>query len=101
MEGSLAWFDVAFIPADAANVSNAHIFLNYLMRPEVIADITNNTGYANVNHNATHLVDSAIASDPAIYPDRAILNRLSTTKVLHPKLQRLKSRTWTRIKSGL
>jgi putrescine transport system substrate-binding protein len=101
MEGSLAWFDVAFIPADAANISNAHIFLNYLMRPEVIADITNNTGYANVNHKATRLVDRAIASDPAIYPDKAILNRLSTTKVLHPKLERLKSRTWTRIKSGL
>lgn len=101
LEGSLAWFDVAFIPADATNVSNAHTFLNYLMRPEVIANITNQTGYANVNHSATHLVDSTISSDLAIYPDKAILSRLSTTKVLHPKLERQKSRTWTRIKSGL
>ncbi|MEM9621173.1 MAG: polyamine ABC transporter substrate-binding protein [Pseudomonadota bacterium] len=100
-EGSLMWFDVAYIPSDAPNARNAHTFLNYLMRPEVIAEISNYTGYANINHRATQLVDESIRSDPAIYPDAAVLGRMSVTTALPPKIERRRSRTWTRIKSGL
>lgn len=100
-EGALIWFDVAYIPADATNVDNAHRFLNYLLRPEVIANITNYTGYANANLTANDLIDPEIASDQAIYPDKKTLRRLSPNKALPPKRERLRSRVWTRIKSGL
>ncbi len=100
-EGSLVWFDVAYIPADAANVGNAHLFLDFLMRPEVIADISNHTGYGNANLAAHSLVDAHIAADPAIYPDDATLQRLSASRALPPKIERLRSRLWTRVKSGL
>ena len=101
IEGSLIWFDVAYIPSDAPNLENAYLFLDYIMRPDIIADISNFTGYANANQYATELVSPDIASDPGIYPDEAILNRLSSSKVLAPKIERRRSRVWTRIKSGL
>ena len=100
-EGSLIWFDVLYIPADASHVKNAYLFLDYLLRPEVIADISNFTGYANANQYATALVDPAITSDPGIYANESVLKRLSSTRTLAPKLERLRSRVWTRIKSGL
>lgn len=100
-EGSLIWFDVIYILADAPNPDNAHLFIDYLMRPEVIAGISNYIGYANANLKATPLVDKSISADTAIYPDQAVLDRLSVTTNLPPKIQRRRSRTWTRIKSGL
>ena len=100
-EGSLIWFDLLFVPADAPHLENAYLFLDYLLRPGVIADISNFTGYANANVPATVLVNPEITSDPAIYPDESVLNRLYAGKILMPKQERLRSRVWTRVKSGL
>lgn len=98
--GSPAWFDVMMIPADAAHPENAHKFIAYLLRPEVIAEITNFTYYANANKAATALVEEEIRADSAIYPDVALLKRLWTQKELSRKGKRLRSRTWSEIKSG-
>ena len=95
------WFDGMFIPSDAPHPNNAHLLINYLMRPEVIAPITNFIGYANGNRSATALVDAKIRNDPAIYPDADVKRRLEPSLVYPPKLERPRSRTWTRIKSGL
>ena len=100
-EGMPAWFDAAFIPADAPHPDNAHIFLNYLLRPQVIADITNYTGYGNANRAATALVDEEIRNDPAIYPDEAVLARLHPTRILWPKMERIRTRVMSRVKSGV
>lgn len=96
-----AWFDGLFIPNDAPHPNNAHLLINYLMRPEVIAPISNFTGYANANSSATALVDPEITNDPAIYPNNEMMQRLQVTLVYSPKEERPRSRTWTRIKTGL
>ena len=67
----------------------------------LIARASNYIGYANANRDATALVDPAISSDPAIYPDLATLQRLQPSVVLPPKLERRRSRTWTKVKTGL
>jgi len=100
-EGALMWFDVAYIPSDARNLDNAYLFLDYLNRPEVIADITDFTGYANINIRANELVDPEISGDPAIYPTPQVLARLHPSYTLSPKSERQRSRLWTRIKAGL
>lgn len=96
-----AWFDTLLIPADAPHPENAHLLLNYLMRPEVIAPISNFTGYANGNRSATPLVDPAVTGDPAIYPDENIKKKLQPVLIYPPKKERNRSRTWTRIKTGI
>lgn len=100
-EGSGMWFDNLYIPADAPHKENAYLFLNYILRPEVIAASTDYIGYANANKSATPLVDPKIAENIAIYPDASTLERLQTTEVLAPKEERKRSRTWTKIKTGL
>ena len=100
-EGGTIWFDAAYIPADAPHPRNAHLFLNYLLRPEVIAAITNDTGYANANRSAFALVSPEYAADPAIYPDDEIKARLKVTFLAGPKAERRRTRAWTRAKSGL
>ena len=100
-EGSILWVDNAYIPNDAPHRKNAYIFLDYILRPQVIAAASNYIGYANANRSATPYVDSEMTNDIAIYPDPETLKLLQTTEVLVPKLERLRSRTWTRIKTGL
>jgi putrescine transport system substrate-binding protein len=100
-EGSVDWYDLMYIPADAPHPKNAYLFLDFMLRPDVIARATNFTGYANANRSATALVDPDIAADPAIYPDEITRQRLHGSRILEPKLERLRSRTWTKVKSGL
>jgi putrescine transport system substrate-binding protein len=98
--GAPAWFDVMAIPADAPNKDNAYAFLNYLLRPEVIAKCTDATGYANANKAANPLVKPQLLADPAIYPDAATMQRMWVPKPLSEEQQRVMTRVWTSIKSG-
>lgn len=98
--GAPAWFDVWAIPSDAKNVDNAYVFLNYLLRPEVIAACTNFIGYANANKAATPLVDPATVANPAIYPDAATRARLFTPTPPTPEQEEALTRVWTEIKTG-
>ena len=100
-EGMPGWFDAAYIPADAPHPLNAHRFLNYLLRPDVIAEVSNTVGYANASRVATPLVDAELREDPAVYPDAAVRARMSTPMVLAPKAERLRSRSWSRVKYGM
>jgi len=99
-EGAGSFFDMLAIPTDAKNVANAHVFLNYLMKPEVMAPIVNYVQFPSANAAATPLVDEAIRTDPGIYPSQAVLQKLYTFTDLDPKTQRAMTRSWTKIKSG-
>ncbi|WP_283104728.1 polyamine ABC transporter substrate-binding protein [Shewanella marisflavi] len=100
-EGANLWFDMLAIPSDAKNVKNAHTFINYLLRPEVIAPITNYVAYANPNVPAQELVDEEIRNDAAIYPTPEVLSRLYVADVRPMKAQRVMTRVWTKVKSGM
>ncbi len=99
-EGTSAWIDVLAIPSDANNASAAHKFVNFLMRPEIIADITNYVTYANANKSATKLVDPEIASNKAIYPDEKTMERLFTADQRTKKVNKLITRFWANLKTG-
>jgi putrescine transport system substrate-binding protein len=98
--GAPMWFDGFCVPADAPNKDNAHLFLDYLLRPQVIAACTNYTGYANANKEAAAFVDPAILADPAIYPDEETRKRLYTTTPQTEDQNREIARIWAEIKSG-
>jgi putrescine transport system substrate-binding protein len=99
-EGAQLWFDNLAIPKDARHVTEAHEFVNYLMKPEVAAKNTNFVAYANGNSASQKFVDKAILHDPSVYPDQAAMDRLYTTVAHDAKTQRLMNRLWTRIKTG-
>ncbi|MEH6452582.1 MAG: polyamine ABC transporter substrate-binding protein [Psychromonas sp.] len=99
-EGANLWFDMLAIPADAANKENAHTFINYLMRPEVISEITNYVAYANGNKASQDLVDDEIKNNVAVYPTDEVLAGLYIQGIRPLKAQRSMTRVWTKVKSG-
>jgi putrescine transport system substrate-binding protein len=99
-EGAQLWFDVFAIPKDAPDPDEAHVLIDYLLKPEVAAKNTNFISYANGNLASQKFIDKSILDDPTIYPDAAVMAKLYTISAHDQKTQRLINRLWTRIKTG-
>ncbi|MEO0654187.1 MAG: polyamine ABC transporter substrate-binding protein [Pseudomonadota bacterium] len=99
-EGALMWFDQMAIPSDAPNKENAHVFLDYIMRPEVIAKASNYVYYANGNEASKPFLLEDVIGDPAIYPSEETIANLYTAVPYPPRVQRTVTRLWTKVKSG-
>jgi putrescine transport system substrate-binding protein len=100
-EGAVLNIDCAAIPADAPHPGNAHRLIDFLMRPEIIAGITNAVGYANAVPASSPLVRPELLGDPAIYPPPAMTAREFELPPAPPDYERLRTRAWTRLKTGL
>ena len=94
------WFDQMAIPVDAPNPEGAHAFLNFIMDAQNMAAASNYVYYANGNLASQEFLVEDVIGDPAIYPDAATLENLYTQTPYGPRVQRLVTRMWTRIKSG-
>ncbi len=99
-KGAQMWFDVMAIPADAPHVEEAHIFLNYIMKPEVVAKASNFTAYANGNKASQQFVSKDVLNDPSVYPTDTVREKLFTLTPWDPKTQRVATRLWTKVTTG-
>ena len=99
-EGANLTFSSLLVPVDAPHPEAAHKFLNFILRPDVIAEITNEIYYGNSNLAANALVRPEILNDPAIYPNDRVKARLYTTEEMDMATQRVRTRIWTRITTG-
>lgn len=99
-EGTEIFFDVMTIPADAPHPEAAHAFVNFLLTPRVIAEVTNAYSYPNGNMAATGLVDERIRSNPNIYPPKEVTQKLFAAAARDPASLRLVTRAWTKFTSG-
>ena len=99
-EGALTTIDMVAIPADAPHPHNAEIWLNYLLRPDVIAGISNYIKYPNGISASLPLIDAAVRSDPAVYPDAETRARLVTSAPVSLDYSRLVTHAWTRFRTG-
>ena len=99
-EGAIMFFDMLAIPADAPHPNNAHLFINYLLRPDVAAKNSSAMHFTTSNAAAYKLVDPAVYNDREVYPSDAqkahmfpdVSHSLAYTRELN--------RTWTRFKTG-
>jgi putrescine transport system substrate-binding protein len=99
-EGAQMWFDQMAIPADTKHSEEAHIFLNYLMKPEVIAKASNVVSYANGNKASQQFLDAGIKSNPSIYPTEDTMKQLFVKTAYDAKTQRTVTRLWTKVITG-
>lgn len=99
-EGTTIWFDLMAIPADAPHPGNAHTFLNFLMEPEVIADVSDEIGYANGNVASLPFISDALRNDPGVYPTEEVRKSLHRTGLKSQAFSRDQNRAWTRVKTG-
>jgi putrescine transport system substrate-binding protein len=99
-EGAIMFFDMLAIPADAAHPKNAHLFVDYLLRPEVAAKNSSMMHFATSNAAAYRLVDPAVYNDRGVYPSEAQKAHLYPNAARSLVFTRALNRTWTRFKTG-
>jgi putrescine transport system substrate-binding protein len=99
-EGTIIWFDMYAIPADAPHPDTAHAFINFMMTPEVAAANSNFVNFATGNAASLPLVDEAVRNDPGIYPPPEVMAKLFPDLSETDEYTRLLNRTWTRFTTG-
>jgi putrescine transport system substrate-binding protein len=99
-EGGLIIVDMMAIPADAPHVRNASLWLDYLLRPDVISNITNFIKYPNGNAASLPFVAADIKNDVTVYPDARTRERLIPPHSKPMEYSRQMTREWTRFRTG-
>ncbi|MFC3111341.1 polyamine ABC transporter substrate-binding protein [Undibacterium arcticum] len=99
--GAMLFFDTMAIPTDAKHPNNAHLFMNYIMRPEVHASLTNKVFYANPNAASIKFVKKDIADNKTVFLSDADKKKMYTPEPVSADIRRLVTRTYTAFKSGL
>lgn len=98
-EGTTVWMDTMAIPVDARNPEYAYAFINFVMRPENMAAISNFTGYPTSSAKARPMVDADMRNNPDIYADEATYARLIPGKDIPQRSMRARMRAWTTFKT--
>ncbi|KNH22405.1 ABC transporter substrate-binding protein [Pseudomonas syringae] len=99
-EGAPVWFDTLVLLKDAPHPQQGLAFIDYLMRPEVIAPVSDHLSYPNGNRSATSLVAEATRNNPAIYPPVEAMAKLFTLEPLPKATERVRTRVWSAVKNG-
>lgn len=99
-EGTLSWFGMMAIPADAPHPDEAHAFLNYMLEPKIAADFTSSVGYANAVPKSADFMTPEIAGDPTTFPPEDVKLRLFPSVTVSPAYDRERTRAWTDFKTG-
>ncbi len=98
--GATLFFDTMAIPKDAKNVANAHLFINYILRPEVAASLSNKVFYANPNAASLKLVKKDVAENPTIFLSPADKARMTPPDAVPQPIRRVQTRIFTAFKAG-
>ena len=99
-EGAPVWFDTLVLLKDAPHPEQGMAFIDYLMRAEVIAPVSDHLNYPNGNRSATTLVAEATRNNPAVYPSAEAMATLFTLQPLPPATERVRTRIWSKVKNG-
>ena len=99
--GGILFFDTMVIPADAPHPENAHKWINYILRPEVAAGLTNKVFYANPNKASRPFVKPEIANNPTVFPNDEQLRNMAAPDAIGNDIRRTMTRLYTSFKTGL
>ncbi len=99
-EGTTLWGDGFVILANSPAKYTAEVFINFLLRPEISAQIVNEKKYATANEAAHSLIKPEIRNDPATFPPVALLNKSHFYTPLSPQGEKLYADIWTRFMNG-
>jgi len=99
--GGVLFFDTMAIPADAPHPNNALKWINYIMRPEVAASLTNKVFYANPNKESRKFVKPEVANNPTVFVSDAELKKMANPEPLTNDIRRTMTRLYTSFKTGL
>jgi spermidine/putrescine transport system substrate-binding protein len=95
-EGSMLWGDNFVVPSNSPHVYTAEVFINFLLRPEISAQIVNESYYPIPNDAAQPFIDPDILADPIIYPNASDLKNAEVSLPLSPQGEKLYDDIWKR-----
>jgi putrescine transport system substrate-binding protein len=98
--GATLFFDTMAIPKDAKNVANAHLFIDYILRPEVAASLTNKVFYANPNKPSLKFVKKDVAENKTVFLSDADKARMTAPDAVPQAIRRVQTRIFTKFKTG-
>ena len=98
--GGLIFMDTLAMPKDAKHPHNAYAFIDYFMRPEVSASLTNELGYATANKASLGSVKPEIAQDSAVFPDAENLKKMVSPASFSNEARESMSNVFTAFKKG-
>ncbi|MEL7941693.1 polyamine ABC transporter substrate-binding protein [Pseudomonas delhiensis] len=99
-QGAPVWVNNMVLLKDAPHPQQGYAFMDYILRPEITARNSNYVGYPNGNKDATALIDAQLRDNPALYPSKEVMSTLYPLETLPLRLERVRTRMWTRIKTG-
>ena len=99
--GGVLFFDVMVVPVDAPHPGNAHKFIDYILRPDVHASITNKVFYANPNKESKKFIKPEVANNPSVFPTEADMKKMQAPDALSNDIRRTMTRLYTGFKTGL
>jgi len=99
-EGSILWFDMLAIPKDAPHPDSAYAFMNRMMDPKAVAEVSNFKRFANANLAAQPFVLDSVKNDPAIYPPPEVRDKLKIQLADSADETRVITRLWQKFKTG-
>jgi putrescine transport system substrate-binding protein len=98
--GGLIFFDNLAVPADAKHPNNAMAFINYFLKPEVSAALTNELGYPTANKASLANVNPEVAQNKAVFPDEANLGLMVPPAALGNAARESMTAVYTSFKKG-
>jgi len=95
------FFDTMAIPIDAPHPDNAHKWINYIMRPEVHASLTNKVFYANPNKESRKFIKPEVANNPTVFPNDTEMKKMDLPEAVTNDVRRTMTRIYTAFKTGV
>ena len=99
-EGAQVAFDMLAIPADAPDREAAHAFIDFVLRPPMMAAITNMTRYPNAVPATRPMLDPALLADTNVFPSEAQMAGFFAPAAIPQAAERARNRMWARFKAG-
>jgi len=93
-EGTMLWGDNFVILTNSPRKYTAEVFLNFLLRPEIAAQIFDWNHFATPNEAAYSLIDPKLMNDPVIFPTNEDLKNSEIILPLSPEGEQLHARIW-------
>ena len=98
--GGTLFFDTMAIPKDAKHPKNAHLFINFILRPEVHSSLTNKVFYANPNLASKKFVQKNVAENPTIFLAADDVKKLTVPDAVPQDIRRVQTRVFTGFKAA-
>ncbi len=99
--GAVLFFDTMAIPVDAEHVDEAYAWINYILRPEVHASLSNKVFYANPNAQSTKFVKPEVVNNKTVFLSKEDLGKMVAPDAVNNDIRRLRTRLFTSFKTGL